>query len=85
MSARGIRFKVWESESGGKGGPATHRFYAHLITGNSRIVWQTEAYSRPSGAFNACEKTWRGIGAAFGAAVLPTPYTADSLKPRRVS
>ena len=74
--SKGIRFKVWE---GGDG------FYAHLIAGNSRIVWVTESYLRSSSAFKACDSTWRQIAAAIDPSHVlqhpSVPYTRDSLLP----
>ena len=74
---KGIRFKVWEAPGGD--------YYAHLITGNSRITWQSEGYSRVASAHKVCRNTWEQIGGTIDPGHVlqhpPVPYTKDSLLP----
>ncbi len=74
---RGLRFKVWK----GAGGD----YFAHMIAGNSRITWQSEAYARAASAHKVCRTTWEHIAGAIDPGHVlqhpPVPYTKDSILP----
>jgi uncharacterized protein YegP (UPF0339 family) len=67
-----VKFKVFKGKDG--------QHFAHMRAGNGRITWQTEGYTRSSGAFKVCASTWKAIGGS-GA----VPFTRDSLLPRLLS
>ena len=66
-----IKFKVFKG--------INDQFYAHMVAGNGKIIWQSEGYKRVGDAHKLCRWT---MGEMFYGARNEVYYTRDSLLPK---
>ena len=64
-----IKFKVFKG--------VNDQFYAHMVAGNGKIIWQSEGYKRVRDAHRLCDRTLDGL---FDECLVQ--YTHDSLLPK---
>lgn len=79
-----VKFKVWKTHSQVIDPKNPPQWYAHMIAGNSRILWVSEGYRSEASAHKVCKSTWNAIGKMFNGVSIgaSVPYTKDSLLPK---
>ena len=69
-----IKFKVFKG--------INDQFYAHMVAGNGKIVWQSEGYKRVGDAHRLCSRTFFDFTMKREGTLTRVPYTYDSLLPK---